>query len=75
TGTYSISGDILTGSYADGTNWKCGYKGEVAEDKSTLTLYSQEDVSLVSVYASTTIPEDVKAEASETRSGDVERFL
>ena len=75
TGTYSISGDILTGSYADGTDWKCGYKGEVAEDKSTLTLYSQEDVSLVSVYASTTIPEDVKAEASETRSGDVERFL
>lgn len=73
-GTYNIEGDILTGSYDDGQNWKCGYKGEVSSNGMTLTLYSQEDVSTKSVFASTLIPEDVKTEA--TRSADApERFF
>lgn len=75
TGTYSVSNDILTGSYADGENWKCAYKGEVSQGGSNLTLHSQEDVSITSVYASTIIPEDVKAEAAETRGAEGERFL
>ena len=75
TGTYSVSNDILTGSYADGENWTCAYKGAVASDGSNLTLHSQEDVSITSVYARTVIPEEVKAEATETRAASGERFL
>lgn len=67
-GTYNLSGDIVTGTYADGSNWKCGYKASISADGTTLTLDSQEDVSITSVYNLTVIPEEVKAEADETRS-------
>jgi hypothetical protein len=40
-----------------------------------MTLVSQEDVSIVSVYVNQAIPEDIKAEAAETRAMDVVRFL
>lgn len=74
-GTYNVAGDILTGSYTDGQNWKCGYKAELSADGKTLTLYSQEDVSLKTVYTKTTIPDSVKDEAAATRATDSERFL
>lgn len=72
-GTYNVSGDIITGNYADGSTWASGYKYEVKDDK--LMLYSQEDVSIASVYEKCQIPEDVKSEATATRSQEVIPFL
>lgn len=74
-GNYTVSGDILTGTYSDGSNWACGYKASVSEDGMTLTLKSQEDKSITSVYASTVIPEEVKAEAAGSRAVEVVPFL
>ena len=72
-GAYSVSGDIVTGTYADGTNWACGYKFEVADGK--LTMYSQEDQSVVSVYEACEIPQAVIDEATTTRSAEAVPFL
>lgn len=67
-GTYSINNDVITGSYADGKPWACGYKFEVANGK--LTLKSQEDTSIVSVYEKCTIPQEIKDEATTTRASE-----
>jgi hypothetical protein len=68
TGTYSVSDEILTGSYADGSNWACGYKFLFEGGK--LILQSQEDTSIVSVYEKCTIPQTVKDEATTTRASE-----
>ena len=68
TGTYTITGDIVTGVYADGSNWACGYKFE--NSGNTLTMYSQEDKSVTSVYEKCVIPAEIKAEATTTRSAE-----
>lgn len=73
TGTYTINGDIVTGVYADGTNWACGYK--FAKVDNTLNMYSQEDKSISSVYEKCTIPEEIKTEATTTRAMEVVPFL
>ena len=73
TGTYTINGDIVTGVYADGSNWACGYK--FVKDGDTLTMYSQEDQSVTSVYAKCEIPAEIKQEASATRAMEVVPFL
>lgn len=73
TGTYNISGDIVTGIYADGSNWACGYK--FVKDGDTLTMYSQEDTSVTSVYEKCEIPAEIKDEATATRSTEVVPFL
>lgn len=79
TGSYNVSDDdILTGTYADGSKWASAYKVSVSTDGKTLMMSSQEDVedmSVVSVYSQTVIPEDVKLEASETRALEVVPFL
>jgi hypothetical protein len=67
-GTYNVSDDIITGTYADGSNWACGYKFSVADGK--LTLMSQEDTSIVSIYEKCTIPQEIKDEAATTRASD-----
>ena len=72
-GNYTVNGDIVTGSYTDGSAWACGYKFIVEGD--VLTMYSQEDVSVASVYEKCTIPEEIKAEAAQTRSLEVVPFL
>ena len=77
-GTYSLSDDILTGMYSDGQSWACGYKVDITVDNDgakLMTLFSQEDQSISSVYSNTTIPEEVKAEAAQTRSEEIVRFL
>lgn len=74
-GSYNVSGDIVTGNYDDGKNWLTGYKAEVSADGKTLTMYSQEDVSLTTVYTAEAVPVEIKAEAKTTRSADSERFL
>ena len=73
TGSYNVSDDILTGSYADGTSWACGYKFMFADGK--LMLQSQEDTSIVSVYEKCTIPQAIKDEASFTRASEVKPIL
>ena len=73
TGTYTVKGDIVTGVYADGTNWACGYK--FAKVDNTLNMYSQEDKSIASVYEACEIPAEIKAEATATRSMETVPFL
>lgn len=72
-GTYNVRGEIITGSYEDGANWASGYKFAVDGDK--LTMYSQEDQSITSVYERCIIPEEIINEATTTRSSDVVPFL
>ena len=72
-GDYTITDDIVTGTYADGSNWLCGYKFDRKGD--VLTMYSQEDTSVVSVYERCEIPAEIKEEATATRSADVVPFL
>lgn len=72
-GTYKVSGEILTGTYADGSKWKSGYKFSVNGDK--LTMYSQEDISITSIYEKCEIPESVIVETTATRSSEVVPFL
>jgi hypothetical protein len=73
TGTYTITGDIVTGIYTDGSIWASGYK--FLKEGDTLTLYSQEDTSVTSVYEKCEIPVAIKEEATSTRSAEVVPFL
>lgn len=73
TGKYVVTGDVMTGTYADGSNWACGYKVNVVDGQ--LTMYSQEDQSVTSLYEKCIIPEEIKAEASTTRAMEVVPFL
>ena len=72
-GTFQTSGDIVTGTYEGGSNWASGYKFAVEGNK--LTLHSQEDQSVTSVYEKCEIPEDIISEATTTRSAEVVPFL
>ena len=72
-GNYTITDDIVTGTYSNGTNWACGYKFEILDGQ--LKLASQEDQSVVSIYTRCEIPAEIKEEATATRSTDVVPFL
>ncbi|MBO7199084.1 MAG: lipocalin family protein [Alistipes sp.] len=72
-GEYTLSGDVLTGVYEDGTNWACAYRVEKVDDK--LYMYSQEDISVTSVYEACTIPVEIIGEATTTRTAEVVPFL
>lgn len=72
-GTYKVSGEIVTGTYEDGSNWASGYKFAVEGDK--LTMHSQEDQSVTSVYEKCEIPAEIITEATTTRSAEVVPFL
>ncbi|MBR4028874.1 MAG: hypothetical protein IKJ08_04750 [Alistipes sp.] len=72
-GAYIIKGSIINGQYVDGVDWACGYKFNVSGD--TLTLHSQEDNSVTSVYKSCVIPQDVITEATTTRVEGATPFL
>lgn len=72
-GQYNLTGDVLTGLYSNGTAWACGYRVSVVNGQ--LIMYSQEDQSVTSVYEKCTIPEEIKAEATATRSLEVVPFL
>lgn len=72
-GSYVVNGDIVTGSYSDGTNWASGYKFEVSGDR--LIMYSQEDTSVKSIYEKCEIPLSVIEEATTTRAAEAAPFL
>ena len=71
TGSYTVAGDSLKGTYADGTKWASEYK--FVKSDNTLTLVDSADVT--SVYEKCTIPEEIIAEATTTRSQEVVPFL
>ena len=71
TGTYTIKGDTLKGTYADGSKWASGYK--FAKTDNTLTLVDSVDVT--SVYEKCAIPEEIITEVNTTRSEEVIPFL
>ena len=74
TGTFTISGDTLKGAYADGSKWASEYK--FAKSDNTLTLVdSTKGSEVTSVYEKCTIPEEIIAEATTTRSEEVVPFL
>ena len=72
-GSYSVNGDIVTGSYTGGQMWACGYKFSVSGDR--LTMHSQEDTSITSVYEKCEIPQSVIDEATTTRASEATPFL
>ena len=68
-GTYTTNDDIVSGTYANGDSWACGYRFEIVDG--ILKLYSQEDVSITSIYEACTITQEVIDEADATRATDV----
>ena len=69
--TFSVFFFCLKGTYADGTKWASEYK--FAKSDNTLTLVDSADVA--GVYEKCTIPEEIIAEATTTRSEEVVPFL
>jgi hypothetical protein len=72
-GDYVINDNIVTGSYADGKMWACGYKYSV--EAGVLTMHSQEDISVTSIYEKCEIPQAVIDEATSTRASETTPFL
>lgn len=81
TGTYDLDDDTLTGEYdgnvhTPGSPWKSSYTVTKTEgEDGTFTLELVDESGVASIYTSTTIPEEVKVEASETRAVAAEHFL
>lgn len=76
-GTYIVDNGVLSGLYADGTEWGSTYTISFSGDTMTLTANNESAEAIV--YTMTTIPEEVKDEAieplgSETRA-EVEHWL
>jgi hypothetical protein len=68
-GNYSVEWNVFSGVYADGSEWKCKYVGELSELGDTLTLTSVEMNPIVNVYEQCEIPEEIIDEAEKnTRS-------
>lgn len=57
-GTWTLEGDILSGTYNDGESWAASYKVSAG---STLTLVSQAEGAETSVYIPCTIPDEIKS--------------
>ena len=73
-GTFNIIGDMIKGTYSDGTAWTGSYKFSVANSKLRLTNVENSDE--VNVYDACVIPEEVVEEAiTATRAEGVVPFL
>ena len=76
-GTWSVDKSVLSGVYADGTEWGSTYT--LSFEGETMTLTADNSSMEVVVYTKTTIPAEVKDEAidplgSETRTEEVRWF-
>lgn len=71
TGTYSATGDHISGTYSDGSAWGSGYTAVVSGE--TLTLTSDNASKEVTVYAKEEIPAEVKNGAVEVKSAETAR--
>lgn len=74
-GEYTVDGGEINGTYFDGGAWKTTYTGGVSIDGKYLTLKSKETTPVTYLYEACVIPEDVKEEATGTRSAEVLPFL
>lgn len=79
-GTFSLEGSVLKGTYSDGQEWGGTYTIEYSAEPKLirLTRTYESGVSDVSVYESTTVPEQIIEDATEAinvRSVVIERFL
>ncbi len=66
TGTYSLSGNTLSGQYSDGVAWGSSYT--VSFSGNDMTLTSTTSSADISVYTQTTIPGDVLEDELQVRS-------
>lgn len=77
-GTFSVSGNVLSGVYSDGIPWICDYEYSLPETGSQLVLVSLNGESVTSVYSREEVPESVRTplftKASDDESGTF-RFL
>lgn len=71
TGTYSATGDHISGTYSNGSAWGSGYTAVVSGE--TLTLTSDNASKEVTVYAKEEIPAEVKDGAVEVKSAETAR--
>ena len=76
-GTWSVEKDVLSGVYADGTEWGSSYT--LSFDGDTMTLTANNESAETIIYTKTAIPAEVKDEAieplgTETRA-EVERWF
>ena len=74
-GEYSVEGGVLSGTYFDGGDWKTSYTGGVSTDGKFLTLKSKENTPVTYIYEACTIPENIREEATATRSEEIVPFL
>ena len=68
TGSYQVQNDVLSGKYSGGKNFGSTYDISFNESGSTLTLTSATNVTEVSVYERSTIPNSVKEGAAVMKS-------
>ncbi len=76
TGIYSVKGDVISGSYSDGTAWGSSYILNVEGE--TMTMVSKTDIAEINTYAKTVIPAEVKEEAEnniQSKSLGIKRLL
>lgn len=75
-GTYTYVKSVLDGVYSDAVAWGSAYRVSFNADGSQMTLTAEQDIADISVFARTTIPEEVRsakpevAEQAQTKSGD-----
>lgn len=65
-GTWTLSGNILSGKYSDGTDWGASY--EVLFYDKLMELTSQTAIPESRTYEQKSIPEEVKQNAASTKS-------
>lgn len=62
-GTYTVTGNTVTGKYSDGSSWGSYYESRLENDGSVLVLTALNGSAEESVYNRTPVPDEVKAEA------------
>lgn len=64
TGTYSVSGDVVSGVYSDGLEWGASYTFSFSDGDNVMTFVSNTPNAETAVYRREAIPEDVRATPS-----------
>ena len=67
TGNWSIKGDVLSGTYSDGTSWGSSYKMNFSGENS-MTLTAQNGSEDAMTYSRESIPSEVKDGCIDVRS-------
>lgn len=74
TGNFTINGNVVSGTYSDGSQWTASYKFAVANSKLSLTNVMNSDE--IAIYDACKIPAEIIEEATTaTRSENVVPFL